>query len=377
MIRDPQFDDVRPYYDEEIPAAMQRIADDPAFPKIAQFVFPGMELEEARARVRSFRNVYEFQHGAMLPLNLQIIEQTTQGLSFEGGEHLDPSKSYLFVSNHRDIVLDACLLQYILYRLGHDTSEITFGANLMQGQLVIDIGNSNKMFKVARPSTSAGPKEFYLSTLHNSAYIRHAITEKHQSVWIAQRNGRTKNGIDRTDQGIVKMFSMSYAKDRVESLDQLKIVPVAVSYEWESCDYLKALELYACRKGEKYEKKPGEDLNSMLTGITQQKGRVHFVLCEPIRREELEALHDCNSTEYHRQVAALIDSRILPAFRLWPNNYIAHDMLQGDRRYEAMYTAAEEQAFEQRVEALRTFPVDDPECLKRIFLSIYANPLNK
>ena len=376
MIRDPQFDDVRPYYDEEIPAAMERIASHPAFPKIAQFVFPELSVEAAAAQLRSFQTIYEFQHVAMKALNEQVIAKTTSGLTYEGGEYLDPSKRYLFVSNHRDIVLDACLQQYILYLLGHDSSEITFGANLMQGQLVIDIGNSNKMFKVDRPDTAAGPREFYRSALHNSAYIRYAITQKEQSVWIAQRNGRTKDGIDRTDQGIVKMFGMSYPQDKVEALAQLNIAPVSVSYEWESCDILKALELYARQGGKPYVKQPGEDLNSMVTGIMQPKGRVHIHLCRPLQREELEALRDCPSAEYHKRVAELIDSRILPAFRLWPNNYIAHDMLEGSRRFADRYTEAEYRAFAGRVESLRRYEACEFGRLREIFLGIYANPLN-
>ena len=179
----------------------------------------------------------------------------------------------MYLSNHRDIMLDASLLQNALLMNGFDTTEITFGANLMQGQLVIDIGKSNKMFRVERPGGSI--REFYKASMHLSEYIRHTIVEKKQSVWIAQRNGRTKDGKDRTDQGIINMFRMS-SEGKSTSLSQLNLLPVSVSYEWEPCDILKTLELYAKRQGP-YLKKPGEDLNSILTGILQPKGRVHSI----------------------------------------------------------------------------------------------------
>lgn len=228
------------------------------------------------------------------------------------------------------------------------------------------------MFRVERPGGSI--KDFYRSSMHLSRYIRHTITEENESVWIAQRNGRTKDGNDQTDQGIVKMFCMSNGENKIAALDDLNIVPVAVSYEWESCDVLKALELYQSQSG-KYIKKPGEDLNSILTGILQPKGRVHFQACPPIRREELLQFNDSTNNEYHKQVARLIDQRILKAYRLWPNNYIAHDMRYGQQRYAAHYTEAEKQAFEQHLTTLDRYEYDSL-ALKDILLGIYANPVD-
>ena len=232
--RDAKFDDIRPYYEEEIPAAMQRIADSGSFPLLASYVYPHEHIEDIRDQIRSYRTVRDFQLEVMRCVNEQVIARSITEFSYGGIEKLDPAKKYLFVSNHRDIMLDACLLQYILYMNGHETSEITFGANLMQGQLVTDIGKSNKMFKVERPGNN--PRDFYRASLHLSEYIRYTLTKKNESVWIAQRNGRTKDGIDRTDQGIIKMFGMSRTDNKVDSLAELNIVPVAVSYEWESCD---------------------------------------------------------------------------------------------------------------------------------------------
>jgi 1-acyl-sn-glycerol-3-phosphate acyltransferase len=370
MTDDHKFDDIRPYRDDEIPAAMQRIASNRSFPLVAQFVYPDLTVEEAADKVRGFKTIYDFQYGAMIPLNQQVIEGTITEFTLGGAEKLDTSKRYLYISNHRDIVLDSCILMYALHLEGHDTGEITFGSNLMQGELVIDIGKSNKMFRVDR---GRNPRELYTTSVHLSEYIRYAITERHQSVWIAQRNGRTKDGIDRTDQGVIKMFGMSGPRDRVDALDELNIVPVSVSYEWESCDILKALELYETRKGEPYIKKPGEDLNSILTGIMQDKGRVHFQICDPLRREELEALSDVPNVQFHREVAQIIDKRICSNYHLFPNAYIAHDLRYGNTHYADRYTKDEYDAFVNHMAELNKY-TDDP-ALGDIFLGIYSNPI--
>ena len=367
-----KFDDIRPYRDEEIPAAMQRIASNNSFPLVSKFVFPELTVEQAADKIRNIRTIYDFQHDVMIPMNKQVLEGTITEFSLGGIEKLDTSKRYLYVSNHRDIVLDSCILMYALYRDGgHDTGEITFGSNLMQGELVVDIGKSNKMFRVDR---GRNPRELYSTSVHLSEYIRYAITEKHQSVWIAQRNGRTKDGIDRTDQGVIKMFGMSGPKDRVDALDELNIVPVSVSYEWESCDILKALELFESRNGEPYIKKPGEDLNSILTGIMQNKGRVHFQICDPIRRDELEALSDVPNVQFHREVAQILDKRICSNYRLFPNAYIAHDLRYGNGKYADRYTKDQYDAFTAHMAELDKYSTDP--VLADIFLGIYANPID-
>lgn len=369
-----KFDDIRPYDEKEFLAAMERIATSDVFPLLASFVYPTEPLEDVRQRVRAFKTVREFQHDAMVKVNEQVIARSMTAFTVSGLEQLSPDKHYLFVSNHRDIMLDASLLQYWLVKNGFETTEITFGENLMRHPVVIDVGRSNKMFKVARPGGDI--KEFYRQSLHLSEYIRYTIREKGESVWIAQRNGRTKNGIDRTDQGIIKMFCMSEDKDRVKALAELNIVPVAISYEWESCEVLKALELYESQYT-KYTKKPGEDLNSIMTGIIQWKGRVHMALCEPIRTEELAAMEGLTNNEYHKAVAGLIDQRINGAYRLWPNNYVAHDILYGNERYRGMYTDEEREAFRHHLAKLdRYAETCDIERLREIFLGIYANPVD-
>ena len=366
------FDDIRPYYPEEIPAAMQRIADSEHFGMLSQYIFPGKDTEEMRDMVRNIRTTEEFQTNVMYYVNRQFVTRSMTGLTFEGIERLDPKKKYLFVSNHRDIMLDSSLLQYILHINNFRTTEITFGSNLMNPQLVVDIGKANKMFKVIR---SSNIREFLKNSLHLSEYIRYTITEKRESIWIAQRNGRTKDGFDATDQGIIKMFCMSKTSDLTDSINELNIAPLAISYQIEPCDILKTRELYMSRNGEKYIKQPGEDLNSILTGITQQKGKVNINFCEPLTKEELEFDHK-TPNEFHKNVASLIDKRIYKDYKLYNNNYIAHDMRSGKSTYSDHYTKEEKDAFTARCKYMLEQIDGDKDALMSIFLGIYANPID-
>ena len=366
------FDDIRPYRDGEVPDAMKRIASSDFFALLAAYVFPDRSVEDVREMVASIGTVWEFQHKVMYYVNEQVIRRSISELTYEGVDSLDKGAAHLFVANHRDIMLDASLLQNILVDNGMDTSEITFGANLMSPQLVVDIGRSNKMFRVER---GGSPKDFYNKSRHLSDYIRQVIVDKGASVWIAQRNGRTKDGNDRTDQGIIKMFGMSQSNDKVRALASENIVPVAVSYEWEPCDVQKALELYQSRS-QKYVKKPGEDISSILSGITSFKGRVHYCICPRITESDLQAYDSLTKVEFNRAVASLIDSRIFKGYRLYPNNFIAHDIRYGSRHFHSRYTSAQKKAFEEHMKILDTYDVDDMDALRDIFLGIYSNPVD-
>ncbi|MBP5217962.1 MAG: 1-acyl-sn-glycerol-3-phosphate acyltransferase [Bacteroidales bacterium] len=373
MDRNPKFDDIRPYYDEEIPAAMKRIAASETFPLLASYAFPDRKVEEVKEMVGSLRTVDEFQTKVMWYVNEQIVKRSMTSYSVSGIEALDPRGHYLFVSNHRDIMLDASVLQNVLHSHGFETSEITFGANLMCTPLVIDIGRSNKMFRVER---GGNMKEFYQSSVHLSEYIRYVITEKKQSVWIAQRNGRTKDGNDMTDQGIVKMFGISKRDDKIKALSELHIVPLSISYEWETCDYMKALELYQSRY-EKYVKKQGEDLSSILSGITSFKGDVHLSFCPMITEDDLRQFDSLTSIEYNREVARLMDERIHSCYRLTPNNFIAHDIRFGKHEFLGNgYDEEQKERFLNHVSKLDEYDVEEPEILKDIFLGIYSNPVD-
>jgi len=371
MMENEQFDDLRPYYDAEINAAMHRIIANEFFPALSGYVFPGRDIEDVRRMLRDIRTIDDFQLQVMKAVNEQVISRSIGSFTFEGLDGLDNSRRYLFVSNHRDIMLDATLLQYALYQSGLRTSEITFGSNLMSSQLAIDIGRSNKMFKVIR---GGNIKDFYTNSLRLSEYIRYTITRKRESVWIAQRNGRTKDGIDATDQALVKMFYMSAQGDPVRALAELNIVPVSISYQWESCDLLKAMELYVSRT-EKYVKQPGEDLHSILTGIIQQKGDVHISVGKLLTEDVLASLSDLPGNKFNRQVAQWLDGEIIRNYRLTCNNYIAADMLAGNDTYADRYTADEKAAFVAHLTRLDTVALPDKDELREIFLGIYANPV--
>lgn len=361
------FEAIRPYNDSEIVAAMQRISKSDHFAMLASYIFPDRSVADVRDMICSIDSIAEFQRRVMYVANRRIIEQSISQLSYGGVENIAHDRSYLYISNHRDIMLDASLLQNILCDNSLDTTEITFGSNLMKSALVVDIGKSNKMFRVERPSGNM--KEFYLAAKLLSEYIRNAICERGESVWIAQRNGRTKDGVDRTDQGIVNMFRMS-GKDKVASIAELNLLPVAVSYEWEPCDILKAMELYATSQGP-YIKGEGEDLKSIITGIMQYKGNVHFEICKPITLEELEPCAEMSSSETNRYIASLVDQRICSNYRLMANNYIAHDILSNSSTYASFYTDEQRQAFAKHIAQVDNLA--QGEAIREILLGIYAN----
>ncbi|MDR1746553.1 MAG: 1-acyl-sn-glycerol-3-phosphate acyltransferase [Tannerella sp.] len=368
-----KFDDIRPYYPSELAPAMQRIADNKHFPAIAGFIFPDRDPAEVRDYVRNIRTVEELQLGIMSAFLETVLKKSAGRFTHSGLEYLHPEGSYLFVSNHRDITLDAMLFQYLLTKNGLPTTEVSFGSNLMSSQLVIDIGKSNKMFTVFR---GGNLRDFYNNSQHLSDYIRHTITGKKESVWIAQRNGRTKDGDDATDQGIIKMFCMSDTSDPVRSAATLHIVPMAISYQIEPCDTLKTQELYLSRGGRKYIKKEGEDLNSILTGMTQPKGDIHISICKPLEEDELKAIPYKLPNEFHKGVAALIDRRIREGYQLYGNNYIAHDIRSGKDTYSDRYTTEEKAAFTARCEQMLQQIEGNKPTLLSIFLGIYANPVD-
>jgi len=372
-MNNPVFDDLRPYVQEEIPPAMHRIAESEYFPLMAQFIFPDQDVEDVRNTVRQITSTHEFQMKIMYYFNKVVIERYADSFSYSGLDYLATEKPYLFISNHRDIMLDSSLLQYLLYINGFKTTEITFGDNLMSSQLIIDIGKSNKMFKVVR---GGNMRDFYRNSLHLSKYLHYTITEKKESVWIAQRGGRTKDGNDLTDQGIIKMFCMNDTGDPIRSADELNIVPVAISYQIESCDILKTGELYQSLNGAKYIKQKDEDLHSILTGITQPKGNIHFHVCEPIRHSELEAIEYNQPNEFYKSLATLIDKRIHNNYKLHNNNYIAHDLRSGKDSYNTCYTPDEIAIFTDRTAQMLRQIEGEKDILMSLFLGIYANPVD-
>lgn len=368
------FDDIRPYREEEIPAAMRRLADSHQLRSLLGLAFPGADQEALCDRIRHITSSDQFQADIMVDVVESLVRQTATGLEWSGVENIPNHKACLYVSNHRDIVLDAMFLQYILIKTGHATSQIAFGDNLMFDTFAVDFWKSNKMFQTGRGGSA---RDLFNQFGHVSEYIRHAILQQHDSIWIAQRNGRTKDGNDITDPALIKMFAMSSHDDRVATLAELNMVPMAVSYEWESCDKLKALEVYARRKnGGHYTKQPGEDLNSIMTGLKQQKGLIHIHFCEPVTFDDLNQFKDCQPSAFYRDIAALIDQRIKSSYELSANNYIASDLRSGETRYAQYYTTQQKEQFLQYLAWTDECKEADRGAIRAIFLEIYANPVD-
>lgn len=366
------FEETRPYNDNEIPAAIERVANHPFFNDIVRYLFPERVPEDFRKEFLSIQSTYEFQHKVMLSAIHNIIRRTSTGLSEEGFQLLEKGRCYMFIANHRDILLDAAILQILLDKYGLDTSEITFGNNLMQGQLATDLGKMNKMFKISRSGTML---DFYKSSVEVSSYMRYAILQKRQSTWIAQRNGRTKDGEDITNSAVLKMFSISSDKNFTENLSELNITPLVISYEYEPCDFLKTQELYISRY-QKYVKKPDEDMNSIQQGVLQSKGKIHLAVTPTITKEELDTCERLDKRDRFNQLAKIIDQRIYGKYKLWTTNYIAYDLLHQCSKYENIYTPSEKLQFIQYMqEGLEKLQGDKKE-LANIFLGIYANPVS-
>ena len=372
MIGVEEFEDIRPYNDNEINQALRRIISDPSFDAILEFFFPDEDKNKIRESLAGTFTAHDFQLNFMYPLVYSIVRKTSKGLTSDGFEQLTPGTPYLFVANHRDIVLDSAILQVLLLDNNHNTSEITFGSNLMINQFVIDLGKVNRMFKVVRGYNKA---ELIRNSQILSAYIRHTITVKENLVWIAQRPGRTKDGNDKTEAGLLKMLNMSSQRDFKESFRELNIVPLVISYEYEPCCSFKVKELLETSLHGTYQKKPGEDLKSIVTGLTQPKGKIHLSVGKPVNNfAEMPDEKDTLNNKINR-LAGMIDEEVYSHYKLWPNNYIACDLLNKNEKYRSVYSSAEKQEFLKYMEDETGMKEGDKKTIEELFLRIYANPL--
>lgn len=368
------YDDIRPYADHELPEVIQRIIAKPSFKKLVSTLFPERGFESIVDELKNIQSVYQLQEQLIQQVVRAIIKKSIKQLNFKGSENIDLDKPYLFISNHRDIILDSALLNVLLFEHGYETAYIAIGNNLLYSKLVADLMKLNKSFVVQR---ELGGQEMYEHTRHLSAYIRHVITEEAHPVWIAQGNGRTKDGNDHTQTGLLKMLNISGGPDFVKSFLSLNITPVSVSYEYDPCDILKAVELYIRAQTDSYIKQPGEDKQSMIKGLIEPKGRVELVICKPIREEELKtiAILD-NKNERIRQLAMVVDKKIYTNYRLWPTNYIAADMLYDSEKYTDYYTPSERASFERYIQTRLGQAKIEDELLQDFLLQIYANPVS-
>lgn len=367
-----EFERMRPFNDEEVSGAINRLINYPEFNAVLSWLFPEIPLAESKQNLLEIHTVEEFQVKFMHKVVNTIIKKTSSGLTVSGMENLTPGTPYLFVSNHRDIVLDAAILQVILLDYGHKTSQITFGSNLMSSPMIIDFGKLNRMFIFYRGGSRV---EMYQHALLHSAYIRDSIVNKKESVWIAQRNGRTKDGNDLTQTALLKMFIGCHV-DPIQALGELNIVPMAVSYEYEPCDAEKTRELYLSGIQE-YVKSKNEDLFSVLSGITSPKGKIHFSFGTPLNAfiENLK-VEKYSLSSVSEKVAAEIDRQIYQMFHLCPNNYIAADMLSENPVYGQHYTAGEYEHFKEYLHK-KISPINgEYQALTRLMLQLYANPVD-
>ena len=377
IMQEDLYSDIRPYNDDEIPAALERIVNDPFFIPAVNFAFPDADMERIRDVVRTCKTVEQMQERVMFSIIRRIIEATIDNFTFSGVENIEKGKGYLFISNHRDIALDSFLLQYTLYSNNLPTTATTLGDNLLRSQFVIDICRINRAVRVIRKTDDISPREFLQNSQHLAEYIRWYISQG-KSMWISQRNGRTKDGIDATDQGVLKMVGLSGPSDFVENFSGLNIVPMAISYQYEPCDVRKAIETTVNLLGGTYQKGHNEDLNSILYGIRMPKGDVNITICEPITREELEECGKLPKAEAYKMLKDIIDRRIYKHYKLHETNYIAYDLLHHTKKYADYYTPASVKKFKGRMAYAEARFLEygvDLKAARKVYLGIYAGPV--
>ncbi|HMX41459.1 MAG TPA: glycerol acyltransferase [Saprospiraceae bacterium] len=361
------------YTDEEARAAVQELFGYESLLRGMQAHLPPALCAYILRAKDEVHSVLDFQTKIAHPLFKAVEQASIIRLTTSGFEHLDPSRQYLFISNHRDIILDSAYLNIVLFEHAFPTSQIAIGDNLMRHRISELIFHINKSFVVRRSGT---PMELYRYSLQLSDYIRRQIGEKRDSVWIAQREGRAKDGDDRTQTGLLKMLSLSAADSLKAHFRQLNLVPVAISYEYDPCDLLKAQEFLNKRADPAYKKTFEEDVQHMLLGLKGPKGHVHFHFGDPIDAE-LEAFDHLPGTKKQLEaLASWIDHSIHRHYRLWPVNYVAHDLLTDSHDCAAHYSPEErttlEAFFQTRCDCLR----HDAEGLGRDYLlRMYANPV--
>jgi len=370
-----QFEAIGPYSDEEAARALAEVSRHPAVPVISKALFPEEKGSYLAESLRSIRSIDEFQSIIMSKAVDWCLDHTVHNFSYDGISNLKSiDGKFLMMSNHRDIILDPAITQYVLLKNGIPMSEICVGDNLLSSKTVENLLRSNRMIKVIRGISA---RELYLSSQVLSKYIRQTITSGKSSVWIAQRQGRTKDGVDITEQGLLKMFDMSGTGTFKENFLELNIVPLSISYEYEPCDFRKAREILISRT-QKYVKGPKEDMHSIMTGIRQQKGNVHLNIGVPLTPDEIEAASYCDiKNDRYQFIRHAVDIRVVEGYKLWKTNYMAYDLVNGTTKYSDHYGPEDLEAFKAYTEhkLRRAERRLDRTALRDIFLRIYANPI--
>lgn len=369
-----EFTDISPYTDAEAVEALGKLADHPAVVEVSKAIFPDKEPEFLRKILKSVKSIDEFQILVMNKAVEWVLSTTAHNFSYDGIGNLKKiNGKFLAMSNHRDIILDPAITQVVLYRNAIPMTEIAVGSNLLTNKYIEYLIRSNRMIKVIR---GINTRQLYLSSQVLSKYIRECITSGRSSIWIAQREGRAKDGIDTTEQGLLKMLDMSGTADFTTNFEELNIVPLSISYEYEPCDILKARERLISRT-QKYVKGSREDLISIMTGIEQQKGNIHLNIGSPLTHDEIEAASCCNKNDRYQAIRHAVDVRIIEGYKLWKTNYIGYDMVNHTFKYRDKYTPEDVAQFTDYVEH-QLDKVEKSLCradLRDIFLRIYANPV--
>jgi len=368
------YDDIRPYTEKELKAKIRLLVKDPIFDEVLLHIFKFRpKVEMVKLQLRMVKSIRQLQGTFLYDLLRMIINKTSNGLTCSGIENLDKKKPYLFISNHRDIVLDAALLNYLIFEKGMNTTMIAIGNNLLLYKWIEHAVKLNGAFIIKR---NLQPRELMEASIKVSHFIRKSINEDKTSVWIAQREGRTKDGFDKTQLSVLKMLNMSNSNTYAQGFKELNIVPVSISYEIEPCGLAKLKELI---KKEHYGqlKTSKDDLKSMSMGMFNPKGRMRFSFGSPLELPD-DFGEEKTKEQQNRiiqEIADKIDQQIYTNYKLWPNNYIAYDMLMQEHRFKHKYTHAEETKFEMMVEQAMIhidYPITD---IQERFLKVYANPV--
>ncbi len=368
-----EFESISPYSDAEAAEALNQLADHALLSEACKYFFPDQSPDFLKNLLKSIKTIDEFQILVMSKFVEWALEHTARNFSYDGISNIDKDKKFLALSNHRDIILDPAITQLVLYRNGIPMTEIAVGDNLITSKTIERLIRSNRMIKVMRGISA---RELYLSSQLLSRYIRLNITEQRSSIWLAQRQGRTKNGYDITEQGLLKMLDMSGKSDFLQNFKELNIIPMSISYEYEPCDILKARELVISKK-RKYVKAEGEDLNSIMVGITQQKGNIHLNIGKPLTEDEIAEAAKCDKNDRYQLIRHAVDLRVIEGYKLWKNNYVAFDIVNNSFKYSHLYDPCDVEKFITYMEhQMETVEKDiNKEDLRRIFLDIYANPV--
>ncbi len=369
-----EFEDIRPLHDNEVKEGIARLLNVQEFRGMVDYAFQGkIPFEQIEQQLRQITTVKQFQSGLITKMLGFVIAKTSESFTFSGLENLEKGKAYLFLSTHRDIVLDSALMNLVLNDNDYDTARIAIGDNLVKEPWINDLVRLNKSFIVKRGKQG---KDKVMASMQLSKYIAHSILNDNESVWIAQREGRTKDGIDKTQPGLIKMLSIAGRKAPVEHLRQLNIVPVTISYEYNPCDALLLPELLAKSEEREYVKGPMEDLISMMKGIEGKKGRIHLSFGDPLNSIG-NNLVDVTEEKFVNQIVDLVDHEVYKKFQLFPTNFIADDLLNQQTKWANNYTTEEKETFEKVMTSRLAAVEGDPEKLKNIYLKMYANPVIK